>query len=117
MTALHATRRTSCGKLIATGKDTTSDGQGFILPKGSPYTQELSETTLRLIERNILKTGDEFLDEEGACSVPAKTTALSIGEVKYFFILAYTAAIALFFLMLIKTREVRSSGTPATVSA
>lgn len=100
-TASYAINGQYCGKLVKTGKATFSAGQGFILPKDSMFTEELSKGILSLAMEDKLVSLDEFYEREGLCPAQHPSSKLSIRKLSLFFIMAYTVCCILLLVMML----------------
>lgn len=77
-----------------------SAGQAFILPKTSPYIDELSKATLELIDQQQIETPDEFYERRGLCHVPDGQSGVPILRLWLFFICAFGICFVIFVVLL-----------------
>lgn len=105
-----------CRKLVKTGKTSFPNRQGFILPKGSPWTDELSTEVLKLAMRDKLLSLDEYYEREGECIIHPATSSLSIRKLSLFFIMSYVTCFLLLLEMVFDPQQpVSNGGTPSVV--
>lgn len=76
-----------------------SAGQAFILPKTSPYIDELSKATLELINQQQIETPDEFYERRGLCHVPDGQSGVSMRRLWSFFTCAYGICFVMFVVL------------------
>lgn len=60
----------------------------MVLPKGSPYKQVMDNATLKLQSDGALPSVEDYLNQQGECSV-SLDRGLTFGRLRFFFVIAY----------------------------
>lgn len=91
-TARLATIGMHCQDLVMTGEPMNPGGGAFILPKGSPYSIKMTNTTLKLRRDGELDSLDDFFNKKSSCRVNGRTT-LTFGTLSFFFYASFLACL------------------------
>lgn len=89
-----------CGKMVITGDPFYSTGLSMVLPKGSQWTEIMSDATLKLTETGSIPTIKDLIARTGLCKNDTDTV-LTFDKLRIFFIMAYVVCALLFLEMVI----------------
>lgn len=96
-----------CGTLVQTGEPFFEDAVSFVLPKGSPYTLEMSNATLQLKAEGELKSFLEYLRTQEKCPLKSSPT-LTFRKLRIFFFVAFAVCFVVFVEMVVDPQKVDS---------
>eukprot|EP00177_Eucheuma_denticulatum_P000902 GFKZ01001638.1.p2 GENE.GFKZ01001638.1~~GFKZ01001638.1.p2 ORF type:complete len:243 (+),score=24.64 GFKZ01001638.1:1064-1792(+) len=77
-----------CQTLVETGRPFFEGGLGIVLPRGSPFKEMMDNATLKLQSDGALPSVEDYLSQQGECSV-STDNGLTFGRLRFFFVIAY----------------------------
>ncbi len=86
LTLYNGIASTYCGKLSFASTELSESSLAIVLPKNSPYTEEISNATITLREQHAFRTGFEYVDSLGPKCKPFRSKAIPLSTMKYIFI-------------------------------
>lgn len=93
--ALHAIMGRYCGILIQAGEAFLEGGVSFVLPRGSPLTEDLNNATLQLNEEGALSTVLYYLIKQQRCPLYVDPK-LDFARLRVFFYSAFVVCFLFF---------------------
>lgn len=105
-TVLDAVVGRHCGKLLQTGQPFFEGSVSFVLPRGSPWTDKLSNATLQLKVEGALPSLQEYFENKDKCTLQNDPT-LTFQKLRIFFFVSYAVCFLIFLEMVIDPQSVR----------
>jgi hypothetical protein len=78
-----------CKTLVLVGSPFYPVGLSFVVPKGSPMLQQLTQETLNLKEQGLILTMEKFIDDNISTCKSANGESLTFNQLSVFFYISY----------------------------
>lgn len=95
-----------CGKVELIGKPFFNTGLSFVLPKGSPYLDELSRATLALRNHDSIPSPDQYISRQVESCQFQNRPLISLRKLRIFFILSFAVVFVIFLEMIFDPQSV-----------
>lgn len=105
-TLLDAASGRYCDILVPTGEPFFEGGTSFVLPRGSNFTQSMSNETLILKAQGLLPSIQEYLRTETSCRL-STSPVLTFKKLRLFFLLAYAVCFVIFLEMMLDPQTIK----------